>query len=271
MAFFERYVPLEERRANARLAMEEMRARGVRLQPVPRIEGLAIARTFWGRAWCDHLEGFSDFENRLPRGRSYVRNGSVCHLEIRSGEIEAKVSGSRLYTVSIVIAPLSPGAWKRIVETCTGKVSSILDLLQGRLAAGVMEVVTDREHGMFPRPREIAMSCTCPDRAVMCKHVAAVLYGVGARLDRSPELLFLLRGVNVEELTAAKAEAAVETVLKGGTRRRVAEKDLAEIFGLELEELPKRPPSKRPAAAKKAPRRGGGTSAGPEARDKRRR
>ena len=139
------------------------------------------------------------------------------------------------------------------MATCTGKVSSILDLLQGRLAAGVMEVVTDREHGMFPRPREIAMSCTCPDWAVMCKHVAAVLYGVGARLDESPELLFLLRGVNLEELIAAKAEAAVETVLKGGTRRRVAEKDLAEIFGLELEELPKRP-SPRKAGGKPARR-----------------
>lgn len=247
------YVPAEERRLNAERAMGKMRAKGVHLQPV-RIEGRSIARTFWGKAWCDHLEGFSDFENRLPRGRTYVRNGSVCHLEIRKGEIEAKVSGSSLYTVSIDISPLTGKAWKSILETCTGKVSSILDLLQGRLSAGVMAVVTDRENGMFPKPREIRMSCTCPDWAVMCKHVAAVLYGVGARLDQSPELLFLLRGVNHEELVNVKAEAAVATVLKGGTRRRVAEKDLAEIFGLELEDEPIVPPRARRAAAK-APRR----------------
>ena len=246
---WKRYVPVAERRRNAERAMGKMRDKGSRLQPV-RIEGRAIARTFWGKAWCEHLEGFSDFENRLPRGRTYVRNGSVCHLEIRKGEIKAKVIGSTLYTVSIEIAPLSRKAWKSIVETCTGKVSSILDLLQGRLSTGVMDVVTDREHGMFPKPREISMSCTCPDWAVMCKHVAAVLYGVGARLDESPELLFLLRGVNHEELINAKAEAAVETVLKGGTRRRVAEKDLAEIFGVELEDLPSLPPSARRIARK---------------------
>jgi uncharacterized Zn finger protein len=249
--FRERYVPVEERRRNAELAMKAMRASGARPQPVPPMSGLEIARTFWGKAWCAHLEGFSDYENRLPRGRSYVRNGAVCHLELRKGEIEARVSGSRLYTVSVDIMPLSRKAWERIVETCTGKVSSILDLLQGKLSTGVMDVVTDRAHGLFPRPREISMKCTCPDRAVLCKHVAAVFYGVGARLDEHPELLFLLRGVNHEELINAKAEAAVATVLKGGTRRRVAEKDLAEIFGLDLEELPL--PAPRPAPA---PRKG---------------
>ncbi len=245
------YVPVEERRLNAERAMGKMRAKGVRLQPV-RIEGRSIARTFWGKAWCEHLEGFSDFENRLPRGRTYVRNGSVCHLEIRKGEIEAKVSGSSLYTVSIDVSPLADKAWKNILQTCTGKVSSILDLLQGKLSAGVMAVVTDRENGMFPKPREIRMSCTCPDWAVMCKHVAAVLYGVGARLDEHPELLFLLRRVNHEELVNAKAEAAVATVLKGGTRRRVAEKDLAEIFGLELEDAPL--PARRTAKTPRAPK-----------------
>jgi uncharacterized Zn finger protein len=261
--FRERYVPVEERRRNARLAMERMRAAGVAPQPVPPIEGREIARTFWGKAWCTHLEGFSDFENRLPRGRSYLRNGSVCHLELRTGRIEAQVNGSTLYTVTVDIAPLSRAAWERVVETCTGKVSSILDLLQGKLSAGVMDVVTDREHGLFPRPREIDMRCTCPDRAVLCKHVAAVFYGVGARLDEQPELLFLLRGVDHRELINAKAEAAVATVLKGGTRRRVAEKDLAEIFGLELEDLPRTARVPKTPRTPKTPRAGpGGTTPG---------
>jgi uncharacterized Zn finger protein len=214
--------------------MEKMSRKGVTLQPVC-IEGRLIARTFWGKAWCDHLEGFSDFENRLPRGRTYVRNGSVCHLEILRGEVRARVSGSQLYTVTIDIKPLSGAAWTRIKERCTGRIASILDLLQGSLSSGVMAVVTDRKEGLFPKPREIVMKCSCPDWAVMCKHVAAVLYGVGARLDERPELLFLLRGVNHEELIAAKAEAAVQAVLKGGKRRRIAEGDLEEVFGVDFE------------------------------------
>jgi uncharacterized Zn finger protein len=144
--------------------------------------------------------------------------------------------------VNIDIAPLKPAAWKLIKTRCTGGIASILDLLQGRLSEGVMSVVTDREKGLFPKPGEIAMRCSCPDWATMCKHVAAVLYGVGARLDESPELLFLLRDVNHEELIGTKAEAAVEAVLRGGTRRRL-DADLEEVFGVEMEGAPARLPS----------------------------
>jgi uncharacterized Zn finger protein len=234
MAQWKRYVPMAERRENAEAAMEKIARSGKTVQPV-RIEGRAIARTFWGKAWCAHLESYSDFENRLPRGRTYVRNGSVCHLEILPGKVHAQVSGSDLYTVDIGIAPLRAAAWKKIKSRCVGGISSILDLLQGRLSEGIMKVVTDRDAGLFPKPKEIQMQCSCPDWAAMCKHVAAVLYGVGARLDASPELLFRLRGVNHEELIGAPAEAAVEAVLRKGTRRRIKESDLGEVFGVEIE------------------------------------
>ena len=230
---FRRYVPVRERKAKVERETASMRKKGVAVQPV-RIEGRLIAHTFWGKAWCDHLESFSDFENRLPRGRTYVRNGSVCHLEIKPGLIHAKVQGSALYTVTIEIEPLGKPAWKDIKRRCTGQISSLLDLLQGRLSDGVMEVVTDREKGLFPSPREIHMECTCPDWAVMCKHVAATLYGVGARLDEKPELLFLLRGVDHEELVSAHAETAVQAAVGSGTGRRIAEKDIGAIFGIEV-------------------------------------
>jgi uncharacterized Zn finger protein len=228
------YIPVSARRRSAEQALARMRKDGVQTQPV-NIEGRLIARTFWGKAWCRHLESYSDFENRLPRGRTYVRNGSVCHLEIQRGRISAKVQGSSMYDVTVDIRPLPHPAWKSIKERCTGKIASLLDLLQGRLSAGVMQVVADREHGLFPSPREIRMSCSCPDWATMCKHVAAVLYGVGARLDEKPELLFLLRGVDHEELIDARAEAAVQAVVSGGKRRRIAEKDLGAIFGVEID------------------------------------
>ncbi len=243
------YVPVARRRALAERASAKMRRSGAEVRPV-RIEGRDIARTFWGRAWCDHLESFSDYENRLPRGRSYVRNGSVCHLEIRPGMIRALVQGSRLYTVSIGVAPLSRTAWKRITGRCTGSIGSLLDLLQGRLSAGVMAVVTDRQNGLFPAPRQIEIRCSCPDWATMCKHVAAALYGVGARLDEQPELLFLLRGVDHRELANVPLEAAITAAVGRGTARRIADADLAEVFGVDLGSANDRPVTR--------PRAGGG-------------
>lgn len=230
------YVPVAMRQARAWKKMETLRKKGVCIQPV-KIEGRKIAQSFWGEAWCDHLEKFSDFENRLPRGRAYVRNGSVCHLEIAQGAISAMVSGSELYNVNITIQQLPSKKWAQVKARCAGQIGSLLELLQGRLSKSVMAVVTDRDNGLFPRPKEISLRCSCPDWAVMCKHVAAVLYGVGARLDESPELLFLLRGVDHEELISAEADVAVVTrAPQGEAHLRIAESDLAHLFGIEMTE-----------------------------------
>jgi len=228
------YVSAAQRREKAARALDRLHRQGLDLQPVI-LEGRAIAHTFWGRAWCENLESYSDYENRLPRGRSYLRGGSVCHLEIQRGRVRARVSGTRLYEVSINIRPLSAAAWRTLLERCSGRIASALDLLQGSLSEEVMKIVTDRQGGLFPAPRDIEMRCSCPDWAFMCKHIAAALYGVGARLDSSPELLFLLRGVDHTELIEAKAQAVVQAVLKGGKRPRLKESDIEEIFGLELE------------------------------------
>jgi len=216
------YVYVAQRRAQAARKMEDLRKKGVDIQPV-KITGRKIAHTFWGEAWCDHLEKFSDFANRLPRGRTYVRNGSVCHLAIQKGTIEAKVSGSELYTVKIEIKTLPPAQWANLKTSCASQIGSLLELLQGKLSNQVMTVVTDRDKGLFPSPKEIKLSCSCPDWATMCKHVAAVLYGVGARLDQKPELLFVLRGVDHQELVSQ--DAAKEVVSKGSrSKGRVLDK-----------------------------------------------
>lgn len=265
------YVPVAQRRRNAEREIEKLfKKMGTSPQPVV-IKGRKIATTFWGKAWCDNLESYSDFENRLPRGRAYVRNGSVCHLEIAEGVVRAKVSGSKLYTVTINIKPLGAKAWNDITNRCTGKIASLLDLLGGKLADGVMEIVTDRKNGLFPKPSEISMNCSCPDWATMCKHVAAVLYGVGARLDERPELLFLLRGVNHLDLISATVEDAVASVVKGGSRRRIATSKLSEVFGIDVDAVEaapagaarKAPVSKPEPVAKKpkAPVRGGRSTA----------
>lgn len=231
---FQPYVPVAKRRAQAKKKMDSLRKKGVDIQPVE-IEGRKIAKTFWGEAWCGHLESFSDYANRLPRGRTYVRNGSVCHLGIDRGQIEAKVSGSELYTIKITIKTLPAKKWAEVKRRSTGQIGSLIELLQGNLSDQVMEVVTDRQEGLFPLPGEISLSCSCPDSARMCKHVAAVLYGVGARLDNKPELLFKLRGVDHEELIAADAETAVSAATASGKSKRLAAGELSEVFGIDLE------------------------------------
>ena len=245
------YVPVAVRRARALREMNRLRKKGKDIQPVE-IEGRTIARSVWGKRWCNHLESYSDYANRLPRGRAYVRNGSVCHLEVHPGRIDAIVSGSELYTVSVRIKKLKAAVWKSIKARCSGQIASMLELLQGKLSRQVMSVVSDRERGLFPKPREIDFTCTCPDWAAMCKHVAAVLYGVGGRLDRHPEALFLLRGVDAEELIAA--EMALPTSASGDDT--LADDALAGIFGIDIdmetvpdvESAP--PPAKAPVGAR---------------------
>ncbi len=249
------YVPVAARRARGRREMDKLRKQGRQIEPVE-IAGRAIAASFWGKAWCRHVESFGDYSNRLPRGRTYVRNGSVCHLGIRAGEIEAIVSGSSLYQVQVAIRPLAPAKWTTLKQRCTGRIGSLIELLQGRLSDEIMAVVTDREHGLFPLPGEIRFSCNCPDWAGMCKHIAAVIYGVGARLDTRPELLFLLRGVDHEELITAGADGAALTGAgsRRTRRRTLAGAALGEVFGVELEAAAAPPPSagRRPAADTKA-------------------
>ncbi|RLB65623.1 MAG: hypothetical protein DRH08_07725 [Deltaproteobacteria bacterium] len=255
MAYYEwaPYVSVAQRRARATREMRKLRKKGKKIEPVE-VEGRKIARTFWGEAWCKHLEQFSDYANRLPRGRTYVRNGSVCHLAISKGKIEAIVSGSELYNVDIRITPLPLNKWKKVRKRCAGQIGSMLELLQGRLSNQVMQIVTDRNQGLFPGPSEIKLSCDCPDWAGMCKHVAAVLYGTGTRLDHQPELLFLLRNVDHDELITADLELQTATTGKG-KRRRLASPDLSGVFGIEIEESPQPAGKKRSATKKLAKKR----------------
>jgi uncharacterized Zn finger protein len=249
-----RYVPVAERRAKARREMDKLRKKGKNIQPVT-IDGRTIARSFWGKGWCDHLESFSDYANRLPRGRTYVRNGSVCHLDIRPGHIEAIVSGSELYNIVVRIKELQAATWTSIKDKCTGRIGSMLELLQGKLSDQVMAIVTDRHHGLFPQPGEITLDCSCPDWAGMCKHVAAVLYGVGSRLDSQPELLFLLRDVDAQELIAAEVALPDAAAVTAGDA--LADDQLGAIFGIDLDTkaegypIPQPQPQKQPRATRR--------------------
>src|SRR5271157_2358174 len=243
---FRPYMPVAARRAQAAKEIAKLTKKGRAVSPVV-VEGRKIVRSFWGKSWCDNLERYSDFANRLPRGRTYVSNGSVVDLQIERGKVEALVSGSEIYKVKIDIAVAAPARWKAICADCAGSIGSLVELLQGKLSKHVMERVCREADGLFPAPREIKMSCSCPDWAGMCKHVAATLYGVGARLDSQPDHLFTLRGVNREDMVSIVGADLPLTATPAASDRVLADDDIAALFGLDMAE----PASARwdPAAA----------------------
>jgi uncharacterized Zn finger protein len=267
------YIPVAERRRKAAREVEKMRKKGHPVAPVT-IEGRLIATTFWGKAWCDNMESYRDYESRLPRGRTYVRNGSVLDLQIAPGKVTALVSGSKLYKVTISIAEVSEAKWLSICADCTGGIDSLVELLQGRFSKGVMERLCRQDEGLFPRPSEIRFSCSCLDYASMCKHVAAALYGVGARLDHKPELLFRLRAVNEADLVAH-----IDTALPMSKKDIVSDKilledDVSALFGLDMagvptiEQLPDdpKPTRSRPTASTRGSAPSAATAAGTKER-----
>jgi uncharacterized Zn finger protein len=270
------YVPVAERRRQAAKLVARMKKSGREVRPVE-ISGRKITRTFWGDAWCNNLEAYSDYANRLPRGRTYARNGSVIDLQIEAGQVHGLVSGSELYEVKIEIKPLARKRWTGVKRLCAGQIDSLIELLKGSISKGVMEVVSKKGEGLFPSPGDISLSCSCPDWATMCKHVAATLYGVGARLDHEPDLLFTLRGVDPAEMVEAAVDQPPTT--RKSRKARVLETDeLSSVFGIDIDlGEASRDASSKPAkrtrkaasgkkkqkaepAARKAVRKGGGSA-----------
>ena len=243
---FRPYVSVGTRRLQAARELAKLKKKGRQISPVV-IEGRTIAATFWGEAWCDNLERYSDFANRLPRGRTYVRNGSVVDLQVAPGRVTALVSGSSMYDVKVTVAPVPRARWTAICKDCSGAIDSLVELLQGRFSTGVMTRLCEEKTGLFPSPKDIIFTCSCPDWASMCKHVAAVLYGIGARLDHQPELLFTLRKVDQQDLIA-KAGSDLSMTRKGPAGAKVLESDdLSGMFGIEMAPTPQ---PKRAAASK---------------------
>jgi uncharacterized Zn finger protein len=251
------YVSTAERRQKAAREMQKRKRQGHAVSPII-IDGRVIAKTFWGRAWCENLERYSDYANRLPRGRTYVRNGSVVDLSIAPGMIHAYVSGSELYEVVLRVASVTKARWKSICKDCAGAIDSLVELLQGRLSNGVMERICRQNHGLFPSPAEIQLSCSCPDWAGMCKHVAAVLYGIGARFDQQPELLFRLRAVDELDLIGNAGKAAPLAKQAPAAGKLLGDQDLSGIFGLEMARSASPGAAlagRKPAKAKRKPRK----------------
>jgi uncharacterized Zn finger protein len=244
------YVSAAERKRRAAQASARLVKKGSSLAPVS-VAGRAIATTFWGKSWCDNIERYSDFYSRLERGRSYLRSGAVLDLKIDAGAVKARVMGSRLYAVEVNISPVPKARWSAACKSCSGAIDSLVELLQGRFSKGVMEHICRKETGLFPSPAEITFTCSCPDWASMCKHVAAVLYGIGARLDERPQLLFVLRKVDEKDLIAAAGSDIPLAANRAGKGKRLATVDLGAMFGIEMAEVAVPAAKKSKAAAKR--------------------
>jgi len=267
------YVPAAARRQTADRTVAKMQKGGQMLSPVAASRG-AIAKSFWGKAWCRNLERYSDYSNRLPRGRTYLRNGSVIDLKIGPGEVTAQVMGSSLYRITVSIREVTAAHWQAIARDCARSIDTLVELLQGQLSNSVMERITSPGTGLFPSPTEISFTCSCPDSAAMCKHVAATLYGIGARLDSAPELLFGLRKVDANELIARAGEGGTPVQKLPGAGRILDSSKLADVFGIDFgsadgellrEPAPKkrRPPASPPKkSAKRAGKRSMGRKSG---------
>ena len=239
---FPKYVSVAEKKAKAAKKLKELSKKRPDMKPVA-LKGSALAHTWWGKAWNRNLEQYADYSNRIGRGRSYVRHGAVLDLQIEQGEVIALVQGSdrNPYSVSVKIQTLKKETWQRMKTACEGTIESFQELLAGNFPKALGEIFICKDSGMFPAPLEIKFDCSCPDWADMCKHVAAVLYGVGVRLDEDPKLFFRLRDAGIDELIKQAVAGKVEKLLEKAGRksgRIIEDKDIASVFGIDIEEQP---------------------------------
>ena len=238
--YYPRYVSVAEKKAKAAKKLKQLKKKNHNIKPVV-IEGSAIARTWWGKSWNRNLERYADYSNRIGRGRSYVRHGAVLDLQIDAGKVESLVQGTRSkpYSVSIKIKAINKNIWQEIKAACGGRLDSLQELLSGKFPKALGEIFMAQGKGLFPSPKEIEFSCSCPDWAYMCKHVAATLYGIGARLDEDPGLFFKLRKVGMKDLVTEAVKDKTHKLLekaKKKTKRVIAESDLAVVFGIDMED-----------------------------------
>ncbi|MDR1927198.1 MAG: hypothetical protein LBQ33_00995 [Oscillospiraceae bacterium] len=223
-----------QRKKQAEKRLAKLRKKHPDIAPIS-IEGNKIAKTWWGVSWCKNLERYADYENRIGRGRSYVKNGLVLDLKIAEGLITAMVSGSEVYAITIKIDKLPARKWKIISELCAKRIDSLAALAEGNFPEEFAEIFMKQGDGLFPSPKEIHMDCDCPDWASMCKHIAAALYGVGAKLDTDPLLFFSLRGIDPSELIKKSVDEKMKSLLANAhkkSKRVIGDTDAARIFGV---------------------------------------
>lgn len=206
------------------------------LEPVL-IDGRQIAKTWWGEAWCTNLENYADYRNRIGRGKRHVRADTVIDMKMKGGTIKARVQGSRRtpYRVEIEIDPMPEARYKAVLKSLDSRIENLEALVNGDFPMAMKSLFTDLKSGLFPNPREIHFTCSCPGWASMCKHVAAVLYGIGNRLDHDPLLFFAMRGIDVSDFIQRSVKDKLSSMLKNAdthSHRIIDDQSVEELFGV---------------------------------------
>ena len=232
---FPRYVSVAEKRAKAQRKLKQYRKKNPDIKPVI-VQGNKLVKTWWGQAWNKNLEKYADYESRIGRGRSYIRNGFVIDLQINKGKATSLVMGTSTapYRVEIKIKQLEKYVWNNIKKECAEEIESLQELIEGKFPKALMEIFTAKGKGLFPAPQEISFNCSCPDWAAMCKHTAAALYGIGTRLDKDPKLFFTLRNIEMNDLIHKAVKDKSKSMLKKArtkSSRVIDDNDIAQIFG----------------------------------------
>ncbi len=254
--YYPKYVTVAEKRAKAKKKIKQLRKKNPDIRPVI-LEGQALAKSWWGKAWNENLESYADYSNRIGRGRSYVRHLAVVDLQIAPGKVTSLVQGSMgaPYEVVISITKMKKKNWQTIKKECQSRLSSLPDLLAGKIPKALQETFMVQGKGLFPTPSEITFDCSCPDWASMCKHVAATLYGVGARLDEDPALFFTLRQAKMDDLVSQAVQSKASSIIEkttAGSSKIIADDKLSDLFGLDMDDLvPVKPAKKMKAKVRK--------------------
>ena len=185
-----------------------------------------FGESWWAKRWISGLEGFG-YGGRLARGRSYARGGAVLSIEIGRGHVSARVQGSlpRPYQVKISLAPLGDAQWASATGAMAEQAIFAAKLLAGEMPQEIEQAFAAAKVPLFPRnSRDLTTTCSCPDQANPCKHIAAVYYLLGERFDEDPFLLFELRGRNKDQIGAAlrgrRADTSADAVYETAPRER---------------------------------------------------
>jgi len=239
---YPKYVSVGQKMAKAEKKLKQLRKKMPGIRPVI-LSGSSLARTWWAKSWNNNLERYADYDNRIGRGRSYLRHGAVLDLQISPGKVTALVMGSvaNPYEIAITVQPVAANHWQKIKKQCQGHLKSLQDLLAGTFPKTLAEIFFTQHQGLFPSPKDIRFHCSCPDSASMCKHIAATLYGIGARFDEDPSLFFTLRGVDSEDLIAEAIKGSTDELLnktRKKTARVIDDADLSDLFGIDMDPQP---------------------------------
>lgn len=198
-----------ELEALARQQLAALKAAGEELSPVVGTSR-KLAAHFWGSAWMKHLALCESGGWSLAPGRSLLRHGCVLDLRLDQGCIRARVMEERLHEVTVNIDPLDGERLEELRAMCSGRIASLVPLLEGALDDALLATLCDPETGLLPDPGAWHMSCTCPDWSEPCPHAAAAIYAAGILIDAEPTLLFRLRQLEPRDLLRPPSEHAPE-------------------------------------------------------------